>query len=212
MADPETMAEIEAARVAMAAQPEAGLDLLFRAAHTHNGWEDRALAPAFLQQIVDLAKMGPTLMNCQPLRAIFVTSAEAKARLAPAMSEGNRAKTLAAPATAILCWDRDFWQNMPELAPHMADPTAPFRDRPEQAATSGRMNGTLQAGYFLMAARALGLDCGPMGGFDKAAVAEAFLDGRNWEVSFLVNLGHGDPAKVRKRAPRLDFARMAAVV
>lgn len=212
MADPETMEEIEAARAGMAAQPEAGLDMLFRAAHTHNGWEDRPLDPGLLQQIVDLAKMGPTLMNCQPLRVIFVTSPEAKERLSPAMSEGNRAKTLAAPATAILCWDRDFWQHMPELAPHMADPTAPFRDKPEAAANAARTSGTLQAGYFLLAARALGLDCGPMGGFDKAAVAAAFLEGRNWEVNFLVNLGHGDPAKVRKRAPRLDFARMAAVV
>lgn len=212
MADVETMAEIAAARVAMAAQPDAGLDMLFRAAHTHNGWDDRPVTAQTLARIVDLAKMGPTLMNCQPLRAIFVTSAAAKARLAPAMSEGNRAKTLAAPATAILCWDRDFWQYMAELAPHMADPTAPFRDKPEAAANAARTSGTLQAGYFVIAARALGLDCGPMGGFDKAAVAAAFLEGRNWEVNFLVNLGHGDPAKVRKRAPRLDFARMAVVV
>lgn len=212
MSDQSTVTEIETARAAMDALSEAGLDLLFRKAHTHNGWSDRPVDPADLERIVELARMAPTAMNCQPLRVIFVTSAAGKARLEPCLAEGNRAKTMAAPVTAILCWDRDFWLNMPELAPHMSDPTGPFRDKPEAQAQAARLNGTLQAGYFIMAARSIGLDCGPMGGFDKARIAEAFFDGRNWEANILVNLGHGDPAAVRPRAPRLEFARMAQVV
>lgn len=211
MADQETVARIEAARAEMAALPQAGLDLLFEVAQTHNGWQDRPVAPALLEQVLDLAKMGPTAMNQQPLRVIFVQSPEAKARLAPAMSKGNLDKTMAAPATAIMCYDLEFWRNLPELWPH-ADVSAGFRDKPEVARDNAQRNGTLQAGYFIMAARALGLDCGPMGGFDRGKVAAAFLDGRPWEVNFLINLGYGDASRVHPRNPRLPFARMAEVL
>lgn len=190
---------------------QAELDLLFGQARTHYGWEDREVSDAVLKQALDLAVMGPTAFNQQPLRVIFVRSPEAKAKLAPALSKGNLDKTMAAPATAIMCYDLDFWKNLPEVFPAM-DARPFFDGNPAGARESAVRNGTLQAGYFLLAARALGLDCGPMSGFDKAAVAQAFLQGRNWEVNFLINLGHGDPAKVQPRGVRLGFDRVAEVL
>lgn len=208
MADQVVMAEIAAARAAMAALPEAGLDLIFRAAHTHNGWQERPVAPALLDQVVALARMAPTAMNGQPLRISWVVSEAAKARLAPCLAEGNRAKTLAAPVTGILWADAAFWQNLPKLAPHMADPLGVYADKPAAAEAAARLNGCLQAGYVILAARALGLDCGPMGGFDGAALAAEFAQGRLWMPLLLLNLGYGDAAKVRPRAPRLEIAEM----
>jgi nitroreductase len=211
MTEMSTVKRIEAARAAMSDLPEAGLDLLFRAAQTHHGWQDRPVPAQLLEQVLDLAKMGPTAFNQQPLRVIFVTTAEGKARLSRAMSRGNHDKTMAAPATAILCYDLEFWRNLPELWPQ-ADVQGYYNKSLDAARESAQRNGTLQAGYFLMAARALGLDCGPMSGFDKAKVADAFLQGRPWEVNFLMNLGYGLPEKVNPRAPRLPFARMAEIV
>ncbi len=209
--DEATVARIARARAAMAALPEAGLDLLFRAAQTHHGWQDRPVPDDLLRAALDLAKMGPTAFNQQPLRVIFVTSPEGKARLSPAMSRGNHDKTMAAPVTAIMCCDLEFWRNLPELWP-AADVRGFYDKSPEAARESAARNGTLQAGYFILAARALGLDCGPMSGFDRAKVAAAFLHGRPWEVNFLVNLGYGLPEKVNPRAPRLPFGRMAEIV
>ena len=208
MADQRVMAEIAAARAAMAALPEAGLDLIFRAAHTHNGWQDRPVGPALLAEVVALARMAPTAMNSQPLRISWVVSEAAKARLAPCLSEGNRAKTLAAPVTGILWADAEFWQNLPRLAPHMADPLGSYTGKPEAALAAARLNGALQAGYVILAARALGLDCGPMGGFDSAALVAEFAQGRPWGPLLLLNLGYGDASKVRPRAPRLEIAEM----
>ncbi|EEW25910.1 malonic semialdehyde reductase [Rhodobacter ferrooxidans] len=189
-----------------------GLDLLFRDARTHYGWDGRPVTDATLQQALALAAMGPTAFNQQPLRVIFVRSPAAKARLAPALSAGNLEKTMAAPATAIICFDLEFWRNLPELFPAFPAAQGIFEGNPDGARASAQRNGTLQAGYFILAARALGLDCGPMSGFDAAKVAAAFLDGRPWEVNFLINLGHGDPAQVQPRGPRLNFARMAQIL
>ena len=147
-------------------------------------------------------------MNGQPLRISWVMSEAAKARLAPCLAEGNRAKTLAAPVTGILWADAAFWQNLPKLAPHMADPLGFYADKPAAAEAAARLNGSLQAGYVILAARALGLDCGPMGGFDGAALAAEFAQGRPWMPLLLLNLGYGDAAKVRPRAPRLEIAEM----
>lgn len=212
MADDAVMAEIAAMRATMADLPEAGLDLLFRKAHTHNGWSDRPVYDGLLLRILDLAKMAPTANNAQPLRVTFVRSAEAKARLAPHLAAGNRDKTLAAPATAILWADAGFWRHFPRLAPHMKDPTGGFADKPDAAEATARMNATLQAGYFILAARALGLDCGPMGGFDAAAVAAEFAPEGERRALMLVNLGYGDPARVRPRAGRLEATEMAAIL
>jgi 3-hydroxypropanoate dehydrogenase len=187
-----------------------GLDAVF-CARTAHGWQDRPVPDALLRRVVELAAMGPTAFNQQPLRVIFVTSAEGKARLAPALSRSNRDKTLAAPVTAILCRDLGFWRALPVLWP--AQDVRPFYDgRPAAAAASALRNATLQAGYLIIAARALGLGAGPMAGFDAAAVAAAFLtapETAEWEVDFLLNLGWADPAAHRPRGPRLPFDRIA---
>ena len=189
-----------------------GLDLLFRDARTHGAWLDRPIPDDLLMQVVELASTGPTAFNQQPLRVIFVRSAEAKARLAPALSRGNLQKTMDAPATAILCHDRDFWKHLSEAAPGF-DAAGMFEGNPDAALESARRNGTLQSGYFILAARALGLDAGPMSGFDKEKVTEAFLsDHPTWEVNLLVNLGHGNAEALRPRRPRhpTDFTASIA--
>lgn len=201
---------MHALRAALPELSQAGLDLLF-AAHTHHAWEDRPVPVETLRRLIALAFGGPTAFNQQPLRVLFVTTPEAKARLAPAVGRSNRDKTLAAPVTAIMCHDLAFFRHLPRLWP-LAD-VRPFYDgQPDAARTSSFRNATLQAGYFLMAARALGLDAGPMSGFDAARVTADFLQGRDWEVNFLVNLGHGVPAAVRPRNPRLGFDEVAAIL
>ncbi|MGB8814368.1 MAG: malonic semialdehyde reductase [Paracoccaceae bacterium] len=211
MGELKTAAAVMNMRSRMAALPQAGLDLLFDEAHTHYGWDGRDVTVAELERALSLASMGPTAFNQQPLRVIFVRSAAAKARLAPAMSKGNHDKTMAAPVTAIICADLEFWRNLPEVFPAM-DARPFYEGKLDSARASAQLNGTLQAGYFLMALRAVGLDCGPMAGFDKELVAAAFIEGRPWEVRFLINIGHGDPAKVQPRNPRLGFDRIAEVV
>ncbi len=189
----------------------AGQDLLFHTGRTHNGWQDRAVSDTLLQQVLDLAKMGPSTMNCQPLRVIFIRSPEAKAKLPAVMSPGNLAKTLAAPATALMCYDLEFWRNLPVLFPAY-DAAHGFRDNPAAALEVATRNGGLQAGYFIMAARALGLDCGPMSGFNAAKAQEVFVGARPWKVNFMINLGYGDPSALYPRGPRLDFAAMAEII
>lgn len=193
-----------ASSVAGARLDDAGLDLIFRNARTHNVWLDRPVEPALLRRIYDVARMGPTSANCSPQRIVFVTSKEAKERLKPALSEGNRDKTMAAPVTAIFAYDLTFYEYLPRLFPH--NPTARdwFAGKPHAEATA-LVNGTLQAAYFMVTARAFGLDCGPMAGFDKGVVDQAFFPEGTWKSNFLCNLGYGDPAKLFPRSPRLDF-------
>ena len=190
----------------------AALNQLFTDARTHNAWRDEPVAPELLRQLHELAKWGPTSMNCCPLRVRFIVSAEARARLLPLMSEGNRAKTAAAPVIAILGRDVDFHQHLPLLAPHMAGARERFADQSAQREAMSQLNGGLEAGYFILAARSLGLDCGPMGGFDAAAVDAEFWAGTAVKSMIVCNLGHGDPAGLRPRAPRLDFDTACAVL
>jgi len=181
--------------------PEA-VDRLFRGARTHNGWLDTPVSDETLMQVVALASQGPTAFNQQPMRVIFVRTAEAKERLRPGLMGSNVDKTMAAPATAILCFDRAFFNHMADAAPGF-DAAGMYGAKPDLARDSAAQNGTLQAGYFILAARATGLDCGPMTGIHKDVVARAFLaDHPEWDVNMLVNLGHGDPSTLRPARPR----------
>ena len=188
------------------------LDLIFRNARTHSAWQDRPVEDALLRQVYDLAKMGPTSANMCPMRIVFVKSREAKERLKPALHEGNVDKTMAAPVTAIVGMDIHFFEQLPRLFPH-ADAKAWFKDLPENVLEyTALRNGSLQGAYFILAARALGLDCGPMSGFDNAKVDAAFFAGTTVKSNFLCNLGYGDPSKLHPRSPRLAFEEACKVV
>ncbi len=189
----------------------AALDLLFRDARTHNGWTEAPVDDATLAAALDLAKMGPTVANSQPLRVVFVKSREAKAKLEPALSAGNRDKTMAAPVTAVVAFDPKFYDKLPKLFPH-ADARSWFAGDPVGAEATARLSATLQAGYLILALRALGLDCGPMGGFDAKATDAAFFPEGEAKSLFLINIGHGDETKLFPRNPRLDFDEMAKIV
>jgi 3-hydroxypropanoate dehydrogenase len=190
---------------------DAALYTLFRTARTHNAWQKKPVSDALLQAVWELAKMGPTSANCSPMRILFVRSAEAKARLVPLLLEGNRAKTLQAPVTAIIGYDLEFHDKLPRLFPH-TDARAWFVGKPELIATTAFRNGTLQGAYLIMAARALGLDCGPMSGFDNDAVDAAFFPGGTVKSNFLCSLGYGDPAGMLPRHPRLAFDEACKII
>jgi len=191
--------------------PSPCLDQLFRDARTHNAWRDQDVPDAVLREIVDLAKMGPTSANCSPGRFLFVKSREAKERLKPHLSEGNRDKTMKAPLCAIIGYDLDFYRHLPKLFPH-TDAKSWFEGKDEKIAETAFRNGTLQGAYLIMAARALGLDCGPMSGFDNKAVDREFFAGTNIKSNFLCNLGYGDPSVLLPRSPRFDFDEMAKII
>lgn len=187
------------------------LDQLFLAARTHNAWQSRDVPDDLLRQVVDLMKMAPTSANCSPARITFVKSPEAKARLKPHLMEGNVEKTMLAPVTAIIATDYRFYDHLPKLFPH-TDAKAWFTGNKEFADVSAFRNGTLQGGYFILAARSLGLDCGPMSGFNNAAVDKEFFQGTEVKSNFLCNLGYGDTAGVRPRSPRFAFDEMARII
>jgi 3-hydroxypropanoate dehydrogenase len=182
-----------------------GLDLLFREARTHNKFTEEPLPDETLHQLYDLLKFGPTSANCSPARFLFLRTKEAKERLAPALSSGNLAKTMAAPVTVIVAYDPKFYDKLPKLFPHNPDARSWFTNNDALAATTAFRNGTLQGGWLIMAARALGIDTGPMSGFDNDKVDAEFLADRGWRSNFLVNLGRGDWEGVFPRSPRLDF-------
>jgi 3-hydroxypropanoate dehydrogenase len=189
-----------------------GLDLLFRNARTHNAWRDEPVADELLQRVHDLARMGPTSANMCPMRIVFVKSKEAKEKLKPALDAGNVDKTMKAPVTAIIAMDVHFFEQLPKLFPH-ADAKAWFKDLPEHVLEYIALrNGSLQGAYFMLAARSQGLDCGPMSGFNNAMVDAAFFAGTTVKSNFLCNLGHGDPAKLYPRSPRLAFNEACKVV
>jgi nitroreductase len=184
---------------------DASLDILFRQARTHNGWDSRPVSDAELREIYELMKWGPTSANCSPLRILFLKTAQAKARLLPAMSGGNQEKTRTAPITAILAYDTEFYEKLPVLFPHAPDARSWFAGNAASIEATAFRNSALQGAYFILAARAIGLDTGPMSGFDAAKVnAEFFPDGK-FKVNFICNLGHGDHSKVFGRSPRLSF-------
>ncbi|MDE2149563.1 MAG: malonic semialdehyde reductase [Gammaproteobacteria bacterium] len=181
------------------------LDQLFLKARTVNGFQDTPITAEKLVELYELFKWGPTSMNCQPARFVFAASQAAKRRLKPALSAGNVDKTMAAPATAIVAWDSRFFELLPAQFPAGPQAGKRFAENPPAAEIAGRLNATLTGAYMMLAARALGLSCGPMAGFDNAKVdAEFFPDGR-WRSLFLCNLGVGDSAKTRPRGPRLTF-------
>ena len=180
------------------------LDRIFRTARTHRNWTARPVTDETLRAIHELMKWGPTSSNCCPARIAFVRSPEAKERLRPALDAGKVAPTMAAPATAIIAYDLEFYDKLPLLVPHR-DARSAFVGKPEFVRTTAYQSGTLQGAYLIIAARALGLDCGPMGGFDKAKVDATFFPDGKVKSSFLCNLGYGDPSKLHPRAPRLTF-------
>lgn len=186
------------------------LDQLFRTARTHNDLGGE-VGDDTLRQLYDLLKWGPTSANMGPARFVFVKSAEAKTKLEPALDEGNRAKTMAAPVTVIVGYDEDFHEKLPYLFPH-TDARSWFEGPREGRAAAAFRNGTLQGAYLILAARALGLDTGPMSGFDNGKVDEAFFGGTTIKSNFLVNLGYGDAARLFPRSPRLAFDEAARIL
>lgn len=184
---------------------DTALDQLFRSARTFNAWLPREVSDAQLHQLYELVKFGPTSANSSPMRLVFVKSPEAKAKLAPLMSDGNRAKTMAAPVTAIIGNDHAFHDKLPQLFPH-ADAKSWFEGNQPLIDTTAFRNATLQGAYVILAARALGLDCGPMSGFDNAGVDAAFFAGTAIKSNFLINIGYGDASRdLFPRSPRLSF-------
>ena len=181
------------------------LDVILTQARTQNGWLPTPVTDDQLRAIYDIMRYGPTSANSGPARILFVRTPEAKARLLPALSPGNVDKTKAAPVTAIIGYDPRFYELLPKLFPHRPEMKNPYEASKQLAETVAFRNGTLQGAYFMIAARAIGLDVGGMSGFDNAKVdAEFFPDGRV-KSNFLCNVGHGDPTKVLQRLPRLEF-------
>ncbi|HSH06923.1 MAG TPA: malonic semialdehyde reductase [Burkholderiales bacterium] len=183
------------------------LDILFRAARTQNGFVDKPVRDDQLHALYDLMKWGPTTMNTQPARLVFVRSKAGKEKLAPALSPGNLEKTMKAPVTVIIAYDLRFYENLPRTFPNNPNAKAVFEGEEKKAhvQTTAMRNGSLQGSYLMLAARALGLDCGPMSGFDTAKVDAAFFPDGRVKSNFLCNLGYGDPSKVFPRNPRLPF-------
>lgn len=181
------------------------LDILFREARTYNGWKkDAEVTDVLLQAVYDLMKWGPTSANCCPARFVFVKSQEAKEKLRPHLMEGNVEKTMQAPATAIIAADMKFYERLPRLFPH-TDAKSWFEGNDELILKTALRNSSLQGAYMMIAARALGLDCGPMSGFDHKGVKDAFFADQDVHVNFLCNIGYGDPASLYPRSPRLEF-------
>jgi 3-hydroxypropanoate dehydrogenase len=189
---------------------KSALAQIFIDARTHSHWLDKPVPEEVLHQLYDMARLGPTSANCSPGRFAFVVSAEAKERLSPALSSGNQQKTMTAPITVIAAYDEKFYDRLPELFPH-ADARSWFTSSPKAAEETAFRNGTLQAGYLILAARALGLDAGPMSGFNRDMVDAAFFEGTSWRSNFLINLGYGDHSKLRERLPRLSFDQSCVI-
>jgi len=187
------------------------LKQLFLTARTHNGWLDTPVSDALLQQVYELTVMGPTAANSQPARFVFVKSPEAKARLKPHLAPGNVDKTMSAPVTVIVANDHAFHEQLPVFFPH-ADARAWYEGNNALIAETAMRNGSLQGAYFMLAARALGLDVGPMSGFDSAGVDAEFFAGTALKSNFLINLGYGDASKLFPRSPRPGFADFARVL
>lgn len=188
------------------------LDIMFRNARTHSAWLDKPVDNSLLKQIHELFIMGPTSANNLPARIVYVQSAEAKEKLKPCLAEGNVEKTMAAPVTAIIGMEVHFYNVLPKTFPH-TDAKSWFKNTPEdQLEVMALRNSSLQGGYFMLAARALGLDCGPMSGFDNAKVDAAFFAGTTIKSNFICNLGYGDASKLHQRSPRLGFDEVATIL
>jgi len=187
------------------------LDTIFRTARSQNGWLDREVSDEQIHEVYELMKFGPTAANNCPARITFLKSEDSKNRLKPHLDEGNIDKTMSAPVVAIIGYDTEFYEKLPYLFPH-TDARSWFAGKPEKIVASGSMNATLQAAYFMIAARSIGLDCGPMGGFNNEGVdSEFFSDGKT-KTLLICSIGYGDKSKVFPRSPRLDFAEACKVI
>lgn len=187
--------------------PDASLQQLFLEARTFNAFTAEPVSDELLQRLYELVKLGPTSTNSHPTRFVFVRSPEAKQRLAPALAPGNLEKTLAAPVTVVVAYDERYHEKMSKLMPMRPELGERLAAMPAEKREFNLVQNTgLEAAYFMLAARALGLDCGPMGGFDRAKLDAGLLEGTGWKSVLLINLGHGDRAKLHPRLPRLDFA------
>jgi len=183
---------------------EEALEQMFTKARTHSVWLPEPVSNDLLGEIYNLMKWGPTSANSSPARIVFVKSSEAKEKLLPCMAEGNVEKTKTAPVTAIIAQDMKFYKKLPKLFP-FADTRSWFAGNKLFIESTAFRNSSLQGAYFIIAARSLGLDCGPMSGFDNAKVDEVFFQGTSWKSNFICNIGYGDSSKLRPRAPRLEF-------
>ncbi|WP_282342826.1 MULTISPECIES: malonic semialdehyde reductase [unclassified Pseudomonas] len=183
---------------------EKALASLFSEARTHGSWRDQPVSDDQLAELYALTRMGPTSANCSPARFVFVRSAEGKEKLKPTLSSGNLEKTMSAPVTVIVAYDREFYEALPRLFPH-GDARSWFTSSPEFAEQTALRNSSMQAAYLILAARAMGLDTGPMSGFDRAKLDAAFFAGSTWTANLLINLGYGNPEKLYPRLPRLAF-------
>lgn len=183
----------------------AGLDQIFRAARSYNGWQDAGMDDAALEGIYKVAAFGPTSANCSPARFVFLRSAAARQRLKPHVIPGNVDKVMAASVVAIIAWDLEFYEKIPELFPHNPGAREWFAGNDALIEETAMRNGTLQGAYLMIAARALGYDCGPMSGFDRVGVDEAFFSGTSVRSNFICSIGKGDPASIFDRSPRLSF-------
>ncbi len=190
---------------------EAGLDLIFRTARTQRSWHPETVAEELLRRIYDLAKMGPTSANCMPARFIFVVTPEGKEKLRPALSAGNLTQTMTAPVTAIVGYDLEFYEKLPELY-READAKSWFTGSPELIRETAFRNSSLQGAYLVLAVRSLGLDAGPMNGFDQEKVNAAFWPDGKTKANFLCNIGYGDDARLKPRNKRLAFDEACRIV
>ncbi len=190
---------------------DAGLNLLFRDARTHSKWQSEPVADEVVKEIFDLMKMASTSANCSPARFVFVTSAEGKEKLKPALSSGNVKQSMAAPVTAIIAYDTEFYEHLPKLYPP-ADAKSWFTGNDKLIYETAFRNGSLQGAYMMMAARALGFDCGPMSGFDEDKLNAAFFPNGRFKANFLCNIGRGDDEKVYPRTPSFDFHEVCEIV
>lgn len=204
---------------------DAARDLIFRTARTHNAWLPRPVSDETLREIYEILKWGPTSANSNPARFVFLRTKEAKERLRPALSPGNVEKTMTAPVTVIIAYDLLFYEKLPRLFPHNPGMRDLFASNPQLVEVTARRNSTLQGAYLMIAARSVGLDAGPMSGFDNAKVDAEFFAGRNCEgcdeeyfpegrvkSNFLCNLGYGDPAKLFPRSPRFEFDEICSLM
>lgn len=190
------------------------MDLIFRNARSHNGWQATPVDDAKLHELYELMKWAPTTMNTNPARILFLRSSEAKERLKPALNPGNLDKTMAAPVTAIIAYDTQFYERLPQLFPHNPKARDIFaaEDKKAHAETTAFRNSSMQGGYFILAARSVGLDCGPMSGFNNAKVDAEFFGGTAIKSNFLCNLGYGDATQVKSRSPRPAFDEVCTLL
>ena len=186
--------------------------IIFSNARTYNDWQKKGVSNKILNELYDLMKFGPTSANCSPSRIIFIKSPEAKERLKPFIIESNLEKTMTAPVTAIIAFDIDFHKHLPKLFPHDLDAQNWFNYSQEVAYTNAFRNSSIQGGYFIIAARMLGLDCGPMSGFDQNGLDKEFFPNSNIKSNFLCNIGYGDPTNIFKRSPRFEFDEVCEIL